>query len=396
MSTRALPLVFINLGGEMLYILDQRLQSSNTTEDGSEKGLWTEGDRRRVLNDIVGTLFSKAFLDELFKPQQLYSHRTMKTVLSRLAQGSIMRLNPASMDRLYELMVMGLKYQVWLCPRPKDLLLISYNHLDSTKKLVQDTPTILNQVHEAHRRVIEAYTSLSPGELQLLRHTLLNFFEDFHIRVSFFLKTQIQNPNGRFVLGTSGPVPQGVQVPGLIRVLDCRGRELRRWEFPTGGDYTSAIREGSFDLYGDRVLKLGLNIYTMVNPEETHTSKTPAAKTESRPNLLAKEELNLLSRLMGTLKSQSQSQSESGSRPGPEKSFRINLFPSDQEEDEAGAVGGAEEPWSGVINIQASQDVGASSELAHILGQFTEKQEKQESETCSKGDELLALMDQLG
>lgn len=53
-----------------------------------------------VMNDIVGTMFSKAFMDELLKPQQLYSHRTMKTVLTRLAHASIMRLNPASMDRV--------------------------------------------------------------------------------------------------------------------------------------------------------------------------------------------------------------------------------------------------------------------------------------------------------
>lgn len=53
-----------------------------------------------VMNDIVGTMFSKAFMDELLKPQQLYSHRTMKTVLTRLAHASIMRLNSASMDRV--------------------------------------------------------------------------------------------------------------------------------------------------------------------------------------------------------------------------------------------------------------------------------------------------------
>lgn len=52
------------------------------------------------MNDIVGTMFSKPFMDELLKPQQLYSHRTLKTVLTRLAHASIMRLNPASMDRV--------------------------------------------------------------------------------------------------------------------------------------------------------------------------------------------------------------------------------------------------------------------------------------------------------
>ncbi|XP_075907635.1 protein OSCP1a [Nelusetta ayraudi] len=375
MSMRTLPLVFVNLGGEMLYILDQRLRAHNTSEDNSEK----------VMNDIVGTMFSKAFIDELLKPQHLYSHRTMKTVLTRLAHASIMRLNPASMDRLYDLMIMAFKYQVFLCPRPKDLLLITYNHIDTIRELVKDTPTVVNTVDETHRKIIETYSRLSDGEFQLLRQTLLIFFQDIHVRVSLFLKSQVQNPNGHFVLQTSGPVPHGIDVPGLIRIFDCRGKGVRRCEFPSGGSYTSPIREGSLDLRGDRVTKLGTNMFTTEHPEETHTSKTPSVKTDDSPNLLAKEELNLLARLMGSMKAQNTAKDETG--------FQINLFPTDQEE-EAGASGGAHESSFGVVNIQAMQDEQAATELARIAGEFAEE-EAAENTCSSKGDDLLAMMDDL-
>ncbi|XP_053189876.1 protein OSCP1a [Scomber japonicus] len=388
MSVRTLPLVFINLGGEMLFILDQRLRAQNTSEDNSEKGVWSENDRKRVMNDIVGTMFSKPFMDELLKPQQLYSHRTLKTVLTRLAHASIMRLNPASMDRLYELMIMAFKYQVFLCPRPKDLLLISYNHIDTIREFVKETPVIVNQVDETHRKIIEVYSSLSEGEFQLLRQTLLIFFQDMHVRVSLFLKIQVQNPNGRFALSTSGPVPHGIDVPGLIRTFDRKGREVRRSEFPTGGSYSSPIKQGSFELHGDRVIRLGMNMYTANHPEETHTSKTPSVKQQkdNTPNLLAKEELNLLARLMGSV--------EAESMPSTEASFRINLFTTDQEEDEA-TSGGAEASLFGVINIQAMQDEQAATELAQIAGQFAEGEEMPENPSSSKGDDLLAMMDDL-
>lgn len=69
MSMRTLPLVFINLGGEMLYILDQRLQAHNTSEDNSEKGIG------RVAVELAGLvnvyLFSPTVtppLDILFMP----------------------------------------------------------------------------------------------------------------------------------------------------------------------------------------------------------------------------------------------------------------------------------------------------------------------------------------
>ncbi|XP_028453382.1 protein OSCP1a [Perca flavescens] len=388
MSERTLPLVFINLGGEMLYILDQRLHALNTSDDNSEKGVWSENDRKRVMNDIVGTMFGKDFMDELLKPQQLYSHRTMKTVLTRLAHASIMRLNPASMDRLYELMVMAFKYQVLLCPRPKDLLLITYNHIDTIREFVKDTPVVGNKVDETHRKIIETYSSLPEGEFQLLRQTLLIFFQDMHIRVSLFLKNQLQNPNGRFALSTSGPVPYGMDVPGLIRTFDRKGREVRRSEFPTGGSYTSPIRKGCFELHGDRVIRLGMNMYTVNHPEETHTSKAHSVKTDDTPNLLAKEELNLLARLMGSMKAEDMPKTQTG--------FQINLFPTDQEEgEEAETSSGAEEPLFGVINIQAMQDEQAATQLAQIVGQFAEGEEQPENLSSSKGDDLLAMMDDL-
>ena len=117
---------------------------------------------------------------------------------------------------------MAFKYQILLCPRPRDLLLISYNHMDALREFVKDTPIIANQVDETHRKIIEVvnkdtvmagkglkkvtycmmvsfsiqlrtlnsnlllqvYTPLSESEFQLLRQTLLIFFQDMHVRVS--------------------------------------------------------------------------------------------------------------------------------------------------------------------------------------------------------------------
>ena len=35
---------------------------------------------------------------------------------------------------------------------------------------------------------MQTYSKMNPGELQTLRQTQLNFFQDMHIRVSIFLK----------------------------------------------------------------------------------------------------------------------------------------------------------------------------------------------------------------
>ncbi|KAG5858020.1 hypothetical protein ANANG_G00025660 [Anguilla anguilla] len=380
MSSRTLPLLFINLGGEMLYILDQRLRAQNIPTDKAKK----------VMNDIITTMFNKKFLEELFKPQELYSKKALRTVFDRLAHASIMRLNQASMDKLYDLMTMAFKYQVLLCPRPKDLLLVSFNHMDAIKDFVRDAPSILNQVDETYRQLIEMYTPLSGGEFQLIRQTLLVFFQDMHIRVSIFLKDKVQNSNGRFVLPTSGPVPHGTQVPGSIRIFSCAGEEVKRLPFPNGGSYSSALREGSFELFGERVIKLGTNMYSVSRPVETHMSGTAKnsaqhTKVNAAPNPLAKEELNLLARLMGGLDVQKPTAADSG--------FRVNLFSTDEEEEEA-LISRPEELSYEVINIQATKDQQANEELARIMGEFTEEAEPSQGPS-DKGADLLAMMDGL-
>lgn len=60
-----------------------------------------------VLHDITGTMFNSKFMEELFKPQDLYSKKALRTVFDRLAHSSIMRLNTASMDKVCSLAVIS-------------------------------------------------------------------------------------------------------------------------------------------------------------------------------------------------------------------------------------------------------------------------------------------------
>ena len=60
-------------------------------------------------------------------------------------------------SQLYDLMTMAFKYQVLLCPRPKDILLVSFNHMDAIKDFVKDTPCIFGQVDETYQQLIEVW-----------------------------------------------------------------------------------------------------------------------------------------------------------------------------------------------------------------------------------------------
>ena len=55
----------------------------------------------------------------------------------------------------------------------------------------------------------QCYGSLSEGEMQDIRYDILNFFLDYRVKVSIFLKEKRQSPSGTFVIDVTGPLPAG-------------------------------------------------------------------------------------------------------------------------------------------------------------------------------------------
>jgi hypothetical protein len=56
--------------------------------------LWT------VLQDVVRAMFTRDFIAELFKPQELYSSASARQIFDKLAHSSIMRLSTSSMNKV--------------------------------------------------------------------------------------------------------------------------------------------------------------------------------------------------------------------------------------------------------------------------------------------------------
>ena len=112
-----LPLLYLNLGGEMMYILEQRLVAQNLG-DKSSKGTLLRNRHFNgclyilsyapyiyflfsVLNDISRTMFNQKFIMELFlKHQPIHSKKVLRSMFDKLAHASIMKLNTESMDRV--------------------------------------------------------------------------------------------------------------------------------------------------------------------------------------------------------------------------------------------------------------------------------------------------------
>ena len=114
----AMPIVLINMGGEMLYILEQRLHAQKISTEKSRKGASCPAPRRArravsaaapltrrrarpaVLTDVLRAMYNPKFVAEMFKPQRAYTLFATREIFDRLAHSSIMRLNKSSMEKV--------------------------------------------------------------------------------------------------------------------------------------------------------------------------------------------------------------------------------------------------------------------------------------------------------
>ncbi|KAL6762064.1 organic solute transport protein 1-domain-containing protein [Haematococcus lacustris] len=211
MSLLAMPLLYINLGVEMVYILDQRLRAQEIPPDKGE----------RVLNDVVRKMFDKDCIDKLFVPCELYSTSAVRKCMDALAHSSIMRLSETSMDKLFDLMMMGVKYQIMCSTKLEGILQITLLHLSQLRSLLAplaDSSASLALLSNVEARVQQTYGGLGPGALHLLRQSLMRYFLDRRVKVSLFLQEGIQSTTGRWIL----PSPSSPYA-GTITYYDGQG-----------------------------------------------------------------------------------------------------------------------------------------------------------------------------
>ena len=125
------PFLILNLGGEMVYILDQRLRSQDIANERAQK----------VLQDIINSMLSARFIQELFRPQAMYTMVSTRQIFEKLAHSSIMKLNTTSMQKLFDLMLMGMKYQTQQICQPEEIYHNTMRHLLTMQELIKGSTT---------------------------------------------------------------------------------------------------------------------------------------------------------------------------------------------------------------------------------------------------------------
>ncbi|KAE9362398.1 hypothetical protein PF008_g75 [Phytophthora fragariae] len=394
-SLMTMPMLIVNMGAEMIYVLDQRLKAQNIPRDKSSK----------VLEDIVKTMHNETFMAELFKPHRMYSNVSTRQIFDRLAHSSIMRLNANSMDKLYDLMRMGFKYQVLSCSSADELLQVTMNHLANTKNLVESAD-VKRLVDETIQLTSENFGRMGPADFYMLKQYLCRFFQDTRIKVSLFLQNGIQGMDGTLAIHYEGFTATGGRVPGVTQYFDASGRVEEEDSFAiASADGSVEAPEGSVLDRGQLNAHLGFNMYEADSKDGASgfSRSTRQLFADSKLGSSAKglgldtrkhhktfkataaDGLNLLADLVGVSASAKDVEADN-------KALRINLFPDDPVKE---GPGGDDEDDKEIptIWIDAASDRKTSTDAMLRDFKLDDDGAKREGKA---GDDLLDLMDSTG
>lgn len=417
----AMPLIVLNLGGEMIYILNQRLQGNYSSTLSNHLILHhfmsniaqniSADKAKKVLQDVVRAMFASGFINDLFQPRKLPDILSVKQIFEKFAHSSIMRLNKSSMDKLFDLMMMGLKYQVLQCASPQQYLHLLLNHLDTIAQLVDGVGSI-DLLSETIDLSSTTFSALSIPQWIQLKHCLYKFIKGKKIKVSLFLQNRMQSLDGVLNLDLRGKLPYKTGIPGYILYYE-NGLQV----FSSGiiNKYND-INICENNQYIDPDSTIGMNMYAKNFQADVKvrdsldltlnalrlrelSSKTGTKaefksldkKTSLAGSIMAKSELNMLSGMLGM-------NHDADDKAVMNKTFHINLFP----ESTFDMKGDSSDPETSTDNYDSNfiiLDIDATADSKSMVDYFKsfdldDSKPLNSAENKSNDfDDLLALMD---
>lgn len=83
----------------------------------------------------------------MLTPGGLCTQATLKSLMEKIVHGSIMRLSQESLDKLFDLMIMSVKFQVFSATHTSSLLDMTLTHIKSWTLLTNDPETLMKIQH---------------------------------------------------------------------------------------------------------------------------------------------------------------------------------------------------------------------------------------------------------
>ncbi|XP_029032818.2 protein OSCP1 [Osmia bicornis bicornis] len=242
MSLCATPILYLNMGGEMLYVLRQRLKAQGINVDKTIQ----------VLDDVTAALLNPKILSCIFEEKPLTEIPVLRPTLECVVLSSIMKLDKNSMNKLFDLMIMMVKYQLTAVTGPVEVILSTLNHTDAMRDMVSH-PDAQRCAGLVHQMIVDFYGTFTLEEIWNARNCCLKELEPYCIRVSILLRLGLQNDDGSFNIKHHKYNEKYEENKDHLSSLKLCDVDLKTY------------CNDSFNLFGERGTLLGKNMYSMMH-----------------------------------------------------------------------------------------------------------------------------------
>ncbi|XP_034104815.1 protein OSCP1 [Drosophila albomicans] len=192
-NPRANVFILVNLGCEALFVIDQRLKAQQIESDKSVQ----------VIHDVISVLLEPKFIESLINGSvhseaQLLTAEHCKFMLNDIATCSLMRLTETSMDKLWNLMTMVYKWQLFVSQHQHNLLDITFRHLDAINKLHPDAKRHM-LIDFSKNTLLDFWNSCGEDQQLSIYRTNKAWLQCFNTKISLLIRLGFQAMDGSFI-----------------------------------------------------------------------------------------------------------------------------------------------------------------------------------------------------
>lgn len=156
-----------------------------------------------MLRDLSTVLLDNRFLDQLIETESKTGRPLtvpqLRLLLADIACCSLMRLDPVSMDKLWDLMVVIFKWQLFVARNdPHRLINVTFKHLDGVAKMMPEMKKGI-LVDVVKMKILTLWDTCDDAEKAEVAVAVSNWLHPFKVKISILMRLGLQDDACNFL-----------------------------------------------------------------------------------------------------------------------------------------------------------------------------------------------------
>lgn len=156
-----------------------------------------------MLRDLSTVLLDPRFLDQLIETEaktgKPLTSAQMRLLFADIACCSLMRLDPVSMDKLWDLMAVIVKWQLFVAKAdPHRLINITFKHLDGIARMMPEMKKGI-LVDTVKMKVLTLWDTCDDAQKATVGVAVANWLHPFNVKISILMRLGLQDDFCNFI-----------------------------------------------------------------------------------------------------------------------------------------------------------------------------------------------------